>query len=33
MELEILGAHNCESRDAKLTSLLIDSTVHNTSPF
>jgi cAMP phosphodiesterase len=27
MELEILGAHNCESRDAKLTSLLIDSTV------
>lgn len=24
MELEILGAHNCESRDAKLTSLLID---------
>lgn len=27
MELEILGAHNCESRDAKLTSLLIDGTV------
>ena len=27
MELEILGAHNCESRDARLTSLLIDSTV------
>ena len=27
MELEILGAHNCESRDAKLTSLLIDSSV------
>ncbi len=27
MELEILGAHNCESRDTKLTSLLIDSTV------
>jgi len=27
MELEILGAHNCESRDAKLTSLLIDRTV------
>jgi ribonuclease BN (tRNA processing enzyme) len=27
MELEILGAHNCESRDAKLTSLLIDRSV------
>jgi cAMP phosphodiesterase len=27
MELEILGAHNCESRDAKLTSLLIDSSI------
>ena len=27
MELEILGAHNCESRDAKLTSLLIDSSL------
>jgi len=27
MELEILGAHNCESSDAKLTSLLIDSSV------
>jgi len=27
MELEILGAHNCESRDAKLTSLLIDQVI------
>lgn len=27
MELEILGAHNCESRDAKLTSFLIDNSV------
>ena len=27
MELEILGAHNCESRNAKLTSLLIDGSV------
>lgn len=27
MELEILGAHNCESRDTKLTSLLIDQTI------
>lgn len=24
MELQILGAHNCETRDARLTSLLID---------
>jgi cAMP phosphodiesterase len=27
MELEILGAHNCESKDAKLTSLLVDGSV------
>ena len=27
MELEILGAHNCESRDTKLTSLLVDQTI------
>lgn len=27
MELEILGAHNCESRDTKLVSLLIDQTI------
>ncbi len=27
MELEILGAHNCESRETKLTSLLIDQTI------
>ena len=27
MELEILGAHNCESQDTKLTSLLIDQTI------
>jgi ribonuclease BN (tRNA processing enzyme) len=27
MELKILGAHNCESKDARLTSLLIDGTI------
>lgn len=27
MELRVLGAHNCESRDARLTSLLIDDTI------
>ncbi len=27
MEIEILGAHNCESRDARLVSLLIDHTL------
>ena len=27
MELEILGAHNCETKDARLTSLLIDGTI------